>query len=141
MRPARTEMVASGYLFVPINPFRTFDSRAYPDGFMRARDTWFFDVLTDQVGSPMIPAAAVAVTYNLTVVGTRGGGYCALYPADINWPGNSSINWTQAGQTIANGGTVAIGFFDAAGQVEIYCDSTGGFAGTDFILDITGFYG
>ncbi len=141
MRPARTEMVVGGYLFVPINPFRTFDSRAYPDGFMRARDTWFFDVLTDQVGSPMIPASAVAVTYNLTIAGTLGGGYCALYPADIYWPGNSSINWTQSGQTIANGGTVAIGFLDAPGQVEIYCDTTGGSAGTYFILDITGFYG
>lgn len=132
--------VAGGFVFVPINPYRTLDSRAYPNGFVLAGETWHFDVLTNVDGASMIPDAAVAVTYNLTVAGTVGGGYCALYPADINWPGNSSINWTASNQTIANGGTVAIGYLDAPGQVEIYCGSLGGFAGTDFILDITGFY-
>lgn len=131
--------VTNGLVFVPVNPYRTLDSRAYPDGLMVGGDSWYFDVLTTENGMPVIPATAEAVTYNLTVTGTYGWGYCALYPADINWPGNSSINWTQNGQSIANGGTVAIGFWDAPGQVEIYCGPNAT-AATDFIVDITGYY-
>ena len=131
--------VTNGLVFVPVNPYRTLDSRAYSDGFMVGGDSWYFDVLTTSNGTSAIPSTAEAVTYNLTVTGTYGWGFCALYPADIYWPGNSSINWTQDGQSIANGGTVAIGFLDAPGQVEISCgpDTT---AGTDFIVDITGYY-
>lgn len=129
-----------GYVFVPVNPYRTLDSRAYADGYMVAPDRWHFDVVTNFANVPMIPNTAVAVTYNLTVAATYGHGYCALYPANLGWPGNSSINWTGTDQTIANGGTVAIGYLDAPGQVEIFCDSTGGAAATDFILDITGYY-
>ncbi|MGB8858560.1 MAG: hypothetical protein WCC60_04860 [Ilumatobacteraceae bacterium] len=136
----RAEGTAGGYVFVPINPYRTLDSRAYADGFMLAGDSWFFDVITDVGGAVRIPSTAVAVTYNLTATGTFGAGYCALYPANISWPGNSSINWSTSNQSIANGGTVSIGYLDAPGQVEIYCGEAGQFVGTDFVLDITGYY-
>jgi hypothetical protein len=137
--PARTEGIAGGYVFVPINPFRAYDSRSYADGFMGGGDTVYFDVLTDQNGAAMIPADAVAVTYNLTATVTLNSGFLAIYPADIYWPGNSSLNWTQTNQTLANGGTVAIGNLDGPGQVEVYCGPAT-YLGTDFIVDITGYY-
>lgn len=41
---------------------------------------------------------------------------------------------------LANGGTVALGASPATGQgsVTVYCD---GFASTQYIIDITGYYG
>ncbi|MEO6124702.1 MAG: hypothetical protein ABIR32_13440 [Ilumatobacteraceae bacterium] len=137
----RPEGIAGGYVFVPINPFRALDSRDYVDGYLFAGDTWAFDVISDQSGGARIPTGAVAVTYNLTVTDTSGGGgYIAIYPANIDWPGNSSVNWTASGTTLANGGTVAIGNFNGPGKVEVYVGPAGGPTGTDFLIDITGYY-
>ena len=136
---AHTQGIAGGYVFVPITPYRTFDSRDYVDGWMLGGDEVVFTVLTNAVGVPMIPSGAVAVTYNLTVTNTLGEGYCALYPGPATWPGNSSINWTGTDQTLANGGTVAIGFFRQAGEVSVYCGPAN-INGTDYVLDITGYY-
>ena len=131
--------IAGGYVFVPINPYRTFDSRQYQEGFMFGGDEIYFDVLTDAASTPMIPAEAVAVTYNLAITNSTGSGFMALYPADINWPGNASINWMTTGTTLSNGGTTAIGFLDAPGQIAVYVGPEL-LIGTDFVLDITGYY-
>lgn len=125
---------------MPINPYRTFDSRSYADGFMVPGDEVYFDVITDASGVPQIPADAVAVTYNLTATGTLGAeGYLAVFPADINWPGNSSLNWFASNVSIANGGVVALGNYDAPGQISVYAGNVPQ-TGTDFIVDITGHY-
>ena len=137
---AQFEAQAGGYTFVPINPYRAFDSRAYVDTFLLPGDEIYFDVLTDTSGVQQIPADAVAVTYNLTATGTWGAeGYLAVFPADINWPGNSSINWFGSDLSIANGGVVTLGYLDAPGQISVYCGQVP-LTGTDFIVDITGFY-
>lgn len=136
----RATSLSQGLLFVPINPYRTFDSRHYADGRLRAGDEVWFTVLTDEFDYPAIPDDAVAVTYNLTVTATAGvGGYLAVFPADISWPGNSSINWFASGLDLANGGVAAIGFLDAPGQLSIYCGGPPGVS-THFILDITGYF-
>lgn len=134
------QVQAGGYTFVPINPYRTFDSRAYADGFLLPGDEMYFEVLTDTNGVQQIPSNAVAVTYNLTATGTWGAeGYLAVFPADINWPGNSSINWFGGDLSIANGGVVTLGFLDGPGQISVYCGQVS-LTGTDFIVDITGYY-
>ena len=137
--PVTTEGVAGGYVFVPINPFRSFDSRRIgplPGGFVDR-----FSVLTDEYGIPRIPSDAVAVTYNLTVTATTGAGFAAIYPVDIDWPGNSSINWTGPGTTVANGGTVAIGNFqDVIGGVEVYIGPDLASVSSHYLIDITGYY-
>ena len=44
------------------------------------------------------------VVVNLTVTNTGGGGgFVAVFPANISRPGNSSINWTSANENVANG--------------------------------------
>lgn len=134
-----TEGVAGGYVFVPINPFRTWDSRATGLGRLPGGLVDRFTVLTDMNNVQRIPAEAVAVTYNLTVDDTLGAGYLALYPVDIDWPGNSSINWTTSRTTLANGGTVAIGDWGGVvGGIEVYNGLSS--PGTHFIIDITGYY-
>ncbi|MGD9998194.1 MAG: hypothetical protein AB7L17_19245 [Ilumatobacteraceae bacterium] len=134
--------IAGGYVFVPISPYRTYDSRDYePEvGYMLGGDTVYFEVLTSSNGTPMIPANAVAVSYNLTVTNTYGSGFLGLFPANVtSWPGTSSINWTAAGQTIANGGVVSLGTRSAPGQLSVYCGPAANL-GTDFLIDITGYY-
>jgi hypothetical protein len=130
----------SGGTFVPINPYRAFDSRPFADGFLFPGDEVYFDVITDVNGTPQIPQGATAVTYNLTATATLGAeGYLAVFPADINWPGNSSINWFGSNISIANGGVVALGNLDGPGQISVYCGGVP-MTGTDFLIDITGYY-
>lgn len=77
------------------------------------------------------PGARGAVL-NLTITETEGnGGFVAVFPANIAWPGNSSINWTSVNQTIANG---VIGAMDPAGQIKILA----GGARTQVIIDRIG---
>jgi hypothetical protein len=69
---------------------------------------------------------------NLTVTNTgAGGGYVAVFPANIGWPGNSSINWTNANENIANGVITAT---DASSQIKI----RGGATPTDVVIDRIG---
>ena len=133
--PLSAQGIAGGYVFVPINPYRSYDSRYFTEGFLIGGDEEYLNVLTDEYGRQMIPSDAVAVTYNLTATGNVGdGGYLALYPGDIYWPGNSSINFGP-NSTIANGGVVAV---DAAGGIWVRLGS--GYVATNYILDITGYY-
>jgi hypothetical protein len=69
---------------------------------------------------------------NLTLTGTEGaGGYVAVFPGGIAWPGNSSANWSGPGQNIANSVITAV---DAAGQIVI----RGGDNATHVIIDRIG---
>jgi hypothetical protein len=77
------------------------------------------------------PGARGAVI-NLTVTETEGtGGFVAVFPANIAWPGNSSINWFGANQNLANGVVAAL---DPSGQIKI----RGGVAPTQVIIDRIG---
>jgi hypothetical protein len=78
------------------------------------------------------PGARGAVI-NLTVTETEGnGGFVAVFPAGIPWPGNSSINWFGPGQNVANGVITAM---NASGQITI----RGGAASTQVVIDRIGF--
>jgi hypothetical protein len=77
------------------------------------------------------PGARGAVI-NLTLAETEGfGGFVAIFPANIAWPGNSSINWSAPNQFIANGVITAM---DSAGQIKI----RGGAARTQVVIDRIG---
>ncbi len=131
----------TGFIFVPIVPFRSYDSRENFPGRIANDEEQIFTVLTDMFDVTQLPVTAAAVTFTLTAVGTAGlGGWLAVYPASSFWPGNSSINWTSAGTTIANGGTTAIGFFSADGEIAVLMGGPDPAASTDYIVDITGYY-
>jgi hypothetical protein len=135
------EGTAGGYVFVPVDPYRTFDSRDYVDGYLLPGYQAYFVVLTDWQNQPRIPPEAVAVTFTLTATDTTGGGgYLAVFPADIAWPGNSTVNWMFDGTTIAGSGTVKLGVYNAPGQVFVLHGPAGRSGGTDFVMDITGYY-
>ncbi len=76
------------------------------------------------------PGARGAVI-NLTVTDTEGAGFVSVNPANIAYPGNSSINWTTTGQNTANGVITAM---DASGQIKI----RGGANRTHVVIDRIG---
>ena len=78
-----------------------------------------------------IPGARSAVL-NLTIAQTTGAGFVAIFPADIPYPGNSSINWSLPNSFIANGVITKV---DATGKIKI----RGGDGSTDVIIDRIGY--
>jgi hypothetical protein len=85
--------------------------------------------------APDVPAGASAALVNITLDATEGGGFVSLFPADIAWPGTSSINWYAAGQIVANAATVAV---SPSQQIKLLAASGGGAA--HVIIDLLGYY-
>ena len=118
-----------GYLpppqaFVPITPInRVLDTRT-TGGKLAANEERIIDL--------HVPTFARAAVINLTVTNTEIAGFVAVFPADIGYPGNSSINWSATGQNIANGVITAT---DPTGKVKI----RGGVNPTDVVIDVQGF--
>jgi hypothetical protein len=134
---AAPAVATDGVLFHPITPYRSYDSR--PDR-LESGDLFDIDLITDEYSDLRLPTNTLAVTYNLTIAETLAQGYLALFPANTDWPGSSSINWWQNGLLLANGGTVSIAISPVtgrAGSVTVYC---GGGGRTSFIIDVTGYY-
>jgi hypothetical protein len=78
-----------------------------------------------------VPGDVSAAVINLTVTETEGAGFVAVFPADVGYPGNSSINWSAPNENIANG---VIAEVDATGQVKI----RGGVNPTHVVIDVLG---
>jgi hypothetical protein len=72
-----------------------------------------------------------AAVINLTVTETEVAGFVAVFPADVAYPGNSSINWSASNQNIANGVITAV---DATGKIKI----RGGVNPTHVVIDVQG---
>ncbi len=126
-----------------ITPYRAYDSRrpAPSPGLMTPGTDRVVSVADSRDGTTgavitadAIPAEATAVTYNLTVVNTVGRGFLAVTEGDAAGTAASTINWSGAGQVVANGSTVKL---DANRQVKVF-NGSGGSA--NFIIDITGYY-
>jgi hypothetical protein len=79
-----------------------------------------------------VPTFARAAVINLTVTNTEIAGFVAVFPANVAYPGNSSINWSATGQNLANGVITAT---DPTGKVKI----RGGVNPTDVVIDVQGF--
>jgi hypothetical protein len=104
----------------------------------RVLDTRLPGPLTGKLGPgeekvvPLGFAGARSAIINLTITETVGGGFVAVFPANIAWPGNSSINWSASNQNIANGVITAV---DGNGAIKI----RGGSNPTHVVIDRIGF--
>ncbi len=88
-------------------------------------------------GQGGVPAAATAVTGNLTVTGQTSRGYLYIGPLAMNIPTSSSLNF-PTGDDRANGVTVALG---KGGTLSITYVSSGlGNYTADAIFDVTGYF-
>ena len=113
------------------NPVRVLDSR-----FGTGLSGKFFPSAprTFQVTGASVPAGAIAISGNVTVVNATRAGFVSLTPTPQANPTTSTINF-PAGDTRANGVTVPL---SNDGKLSAVYKSSGG--STDLILDVTGYY-
>lgn len=135
----------AGQLHILAAPVRVYDSRAAAgpastgDGPLGASAERAVSLANGFVGStatPAVPAGATAALVTLTVANTTGSGFLGLFSnALATWPGTSNINWSSAGQAIA---TTTVSGVDADAKVRLH--SGGSVVGTDFLIDVIGYY-
>lgn len=130
--------------FHPIDPIRAYDSRVatYPvNGLLASNQSRVVSVADghDAVGAVTdtgaVPAGATAVAYNVTVTGTTASNFLSVVPGDAAAFTTSTINWSGANQSLANGSIVKL---DASRQVKIFGGYDSG--ATHVIIDITGYF-
>jgi hypothetical protein len=118
--------------YAPIAPIRVLDSRT---------GKGLFGPFVPNVPKTLsiaaangIPADAIAVTANLTVVGQTRAGYLSVTPNPSSNPSTSTINF-PVGDTRANGLTARL---NGSGDLSIVYKASGG--STHVVLDVTGYY-
>ncbi|CAB4945020.1 unannotated protein [freshwater metagenome] len=127
-----------------VTPSRVYDSRrpTYPlNGVLSSGQNRTISVANSYhtgtgvlVTSNFVPAGATAVFANVGVVNTVGEGWLAVNPGGVTAVSASTINWSAAGQILANG--VALTLNDSR-QLTAVNRSPGS---TDFFIDITGYW-
>ena len=143
---AEADNAVVGATFVPVTPYRAFDSRSLPIcsgdlGPFDPGDAVVIDVAVDENGCNLIlpESGVVAVTYNITAVNTVGQGFLSVTPVGAPSGSTSAVNWTETGQIVPNGGVVAVGdAFEQEGCCIVV--EMGPSGSTNFFLDITGYY-
>jgi endosialidase-like protein len=131
--PAAALAAGGESAFVGLTPCRLADTRGNGFG-----DPFGLPALVTGVprdfplqGQCGIPAAALAVSLNVTATNTRGPGFLLLYPQGGAQPVVSTLNYV-AGQTVANAAIVPLG----PGGLTVVA----GVAGADLILDVNGYF-
>jgi hypothetical protein len=79
-----------------------------------------------------VPAGARAAVLNLTVTETEAAGFVAVFAANVPWPGNSSVNWSTTGETVANAVITPVG---PDGKIKVF----GGVNKTHIVIDSQGY--
>ena len=128
--------------FVPVTPFRVYDSRKVTNGRLNKGENAVVDCSDARAAdhsvatADALPEGATAIAYNLTATGTGGAGFLSVAPGDVASTTVSTINWSASNIDIANSSIVKV---DANRQVKVFCDGYPG-AASDFIIDVVGFY-
>jgi hypothetical protein len=128
---------AVGTTFVPITPRRVLDTRPGPGQVGLAGRFAHGVARTWQVaGVGAIPANALAVTGNVTVVGQTGPGFVSVTPRPTNTPTSSTINF-PFGDVRANNITIPLGPGGTLSGVYI---SSAADKRTHVLFDVTGYF-
>jgi hypothetical protein len=128
-----SELQTAGSTFVGIAPVRLLDSRV--NNGTAGPFTSSVPKSVDIAGRGGVPADAVAITGNLTVVGQQQAGYASLTPLPVANPATSTINF-PLGDNRANNITSPL---STAGGVSITYKAGAG-KQTHFLLDVTGYF-
>lgn len=139
--------------FVAIASYRTMDSRVESNGTVvgaklgRTQDGVSTEPLARYVQFELngtneiqFPDEAVAVTFNVTVTQTEGAGFVQVEGFGFADGSTSTVNWSSAGQTVANGGVARLTVaFDDPGAIGVHLGGLPS-AKAHVVLDITGYY-
>ena len=129
---AAVTATAKGAVFTALVPTRVYDSRTSGAGGALAPGA---PRTISVAANNAVPQGAVAVAYNITAADTRGAGYLAVAPGGTtSIPGTSSLNWSNAGEVVANGFTVGV---NDERSIAVF---GGGNGSAQFVVDIVGFY-
>ena len=129
-------------LLTPVTPFRVYDSR-FTDGPLLLSATsrlvsvrHSIDIETGELlVTDAVPPGATAVTFNLTVFETVGGGFVAATPGSATTFGTASVNWSGPNQVVGNATLVTL---DGARRMRIFIGGSTG-ARVGFTVDVTGY--
>jgi hypothetical protein len=137
---------SAGQLFLLDKPVRVYDSRATSNGPAATGDgplaggtertVSLANGFVNTTATAAVPAGAAAALITLTVTGTTNAGFMAVFSNAVAYPGTSNINWSTSGQDIA---TTTVSAVDATAKVKLH--GGGSPTGTNFIIDVTGYYG
>lgn len=127
----------SGAIALLPSPVRVYDSRAGTEpAAVGPKTPLALDVdrsVNCTLNGSGVPADATGVLINLTAVNQSEGGYLSVRAAGAAYLGTSNLNWTAAGQTVANSATVACG---AGASIVV---RLGGAASSNVIVDVVGY--
>ena len=138
--PSATDANGAGLLYSPLSkPIRLFDTRATIPGFPACEYLNQALVANGELvksahttcDGVTIPATAAAIVGNATVVQPAANGFITLWPDGQARPPVSNLNYVT-GQVVPNAFTVGL---NASGNFRTFS-----FAGTHFIVDVTGFF-
>lgn len=130
--------VTPGTGFVGVAPCRLVDTRqaGFPAGYgtpaLAGGVPRNFDLNSDPLCTG-IPAGVASYSLNITATNTQGPGFILIYPQGGAQPPVSTLNYSGAGQTVANAAIVPAG---TGGGVTVIA----GVSGTDLIIDINGYF-
>jgi hypothetical protein len=128
-----TPLQTAGTTYVPIAPLRVLDTRVGTglSGMFTSGNARSWQV----TGVGTIPANAVAVTGNVTVVGQTSSGFVSVTVTSTNNPPSSTINF-PVGDTRANNVTTAL---SPAGRLSATFKGATG-KKTHLLFDVTGYF-
>jgi hypothetical protein len=130
-----TQLQTGGSSYVPIPPVRVLDTRPAFNIGLSGPFTANVPRTFQVSGALGIPAAAVAVTGNVTIANQTAGGYLSVTPTAVANPTSSTINF-PLGDTRANNLTVPL---SAAGKLAAVYKASAGRT-THLIVDVTGYF-
>ncbi|MCB0995615.1 MAG: hypothetical protein KDB21_11025, partial [Acidimicrobiales bacterium] len=87
------------------------------------------------VTADVVPAGAIAVSYNITAVDTLERGFLAVNPGGVTAVSAAALNWSASGLVVGNASTAALG---GDRQLTIVCGGAG--AATNVVVDIVGYH-
>jgi hypothetical protein len=131
---ARPAQAQTGLQYYALTPCRAVDTRSGFGGIVQASVFRGFTMK----GVCGVPAGALAVSVNLTIVGPTADGFFSLWPYGGPFPVVASINFAAGEPAIANGAIVPL----AAGTPDLYggYGTANGQGTTHAVLDVTGYF-
>jgi hypothetical protein len=127
-----TQSASSGYKASASGPTRILDTR-YGTGAPKKPLTSATPIKLKIAGAGGVPSGVTAVSLNLTLTNTGGGGDVIAYPDGSPQPTASNINYT-GNTTIANAAVVPVG---ADGYIDLVKQGGGN---VDVIADVEGYF-
>ena len=130
-------LLAAGTFEPLVSPQRVLDTRpgevTADGGFagigVRAAGSTLELMVAGRVG---VPVDATAVVLNVTVTQPGAPGFATVFPCGVDRPTASNVNYTAAGQTVANSVVAKVG---VDGRVCLYTLSA-----AHYVVDVTGYF-